>query len=334
LALGAARGGHVPPAIPKPDLNSPRMKILQVSSCPACGAGEFLTFDLGGGNRLRRCTTCATVSAPDYADPSEVYVDGYMFGEAGDFGLDVRHPDFQRYLVRVAHRRMSFIERATGLARGSLLDVGSGTGEVLMVARERGWRTQGVEPERTAAEMARSRGLKVEIAALEESGLPVGSFDIVSAFHVLEHIPDSRAFLRTLRRWARPGGFVAIEVPNFKSVQRRRLHENWTGFRPREHIVHFTPETLRRTFRAAGLEPMFIRSPAYVGPPQALEHALNDLVRHGRFRRVLESFSPVRELDGRRARYPNRAGWALLRATEAVYDRAGVGAVVFCVGRV
>jgi SAM-dependent methyltransferase len=309
------------------------MRILDLSACPACGGDSFLTFDLGDGNPLRRCTACDTVSAPDYADPSEVYVDGYMFGEAGDFGLDVRHPSFQRYLRRVAHRRMSFIEHATGLARGSLLDVGSGTGEVLMVAHERGWTPQGVEPERTAAEMARGRGLNVEIAALEESGLPEASFDVVSAFHVLEHIPDSRAFLQTLRRWARPGGFVAIEVPNFNSVQRRRMRENWSGLRPREHIVHFTPETLRRTFRATGLQPVLTRSPAYVGPPQTLEHALNDLVRHGKFRRLLEPLSPEREVDGERARYPGRLGWGLLHAMEAVYDRAGVGAVVLCVAR-
>ena len=115
--------------------------------------------------------------------------------------------------------------------------------------------------------------------SLEESGLPERSYDVVSAFHVLEHIPDSRAFLRTMARWARPGGFVAIEVPNFASVQRRRLREGWSGLRPHEHLVHFTPATLRRTFRAAGIEPVLVRSPAYVGPPQSLDQALWDLVR-------------------------------------------------------
>ena len=144
------------------------MRVLDLVECPVCGGRSFLTFDLGNDNLLRRCTNCQTVSAPDYADPKEVYVDGYMFGEVGDFGGDVRDPVFQRYLVRVAHRRLKFIERATGLRTGSLLDVGSGTGEVLMAARDRGWSTQGVEPERTAAQMARERGLSVEVAQLEE----------------------------------------------------------------------------------------------------------------------------------------------------------------------
>jgi SAM-dependent methyltransferase len=311
------------------------MKILELPACPACGAATFRTFDIGEGNVLRRCSACDTVSAPDYADPAEVYVDGYMFGEAGDFGLDVRHPEFQRYLIRVAHERIGRIEQASGIRGGSLLDVGSGTGEVLLAARDRGWRSQGVEPERTAAEMARERGLDVVVAKLEESGLPPHSFDVVTAFHVLEHIPDSRSFLRTLARWARPGGFVAVEVPNWRSVQRRRLRERWPGLRPREHLVHFTPDTLGSALRSVGIEPVMTRSPAYIGPPQNLDHVLNDLVRsHGRFRRLVEPLCRVETVDGETARYPTAAGWAVLHAMETIYDRAGVGTVVFCVGRV
>lgn len=311
------------------------MKILDLASCPACGAQDGRTFELGAGHVLRRCEECGTVSAVDYADPAEVYVDGYMFGEVGQFGLDVRDPGFQRYLIRVAHRRIEMIERATGLRGARLLDVGSGTGEVMLAARERGWRPQGVEPERTAAEMAQSRGLEVRVARLEQSGLPERSFDVVSAFHVLEHMPDSRAFLRTMSRWARPGGFVAIEVPNWASVQRRRRRERWEGLRPREHLVHFTPRTLRHAFEAVGIEPVMVRSPAYLGPPQDFGQALWDLARpFGRFRKLLEPLTVESLVDGRTVRYPTRAGWAALRLTEAIYDRAGVGTVVVCVGRV
>jgi SAM-dependent methyltransferase len=310
------------------------MKVLELPACPACGSSAFRDFDLGEGNMLRRCDACATVFAARYADPSEIYVDGYMFGENAGFGVDVRDPVFQRYLMRVARRRIAMIEQATKLRGASLLDVGSGTGEVLAAARDAGWHTQGVEPERTGAEMARGRGLEVEIALLEDAGLPERSYDVVSAFHVLEHVPDSRAFLSTLARWARPGGFITIEVPNFGSVARRRMRQHWQHLRPLEHLVHFTPQTLARTMDAAGIEPVLVRSPVYLGPPQTLDHALNDLVRHGRYRRLLEPLSPVRGENGHRVRYPSRAGWAVLQATEAVYDRAGVGAVVFCVGAV
>jgi SAM-dependent methyltransferase len=307
------------------------MRIIELAACPACGSRALSTFDLGRGNPLRRCEQCETVSAPDYADPAEVYIGGYMFGEAGPFGLDVRAPEFQRYLMRVADRRVRALERATKLRGGSLLDIGSGTGEVLQAARERGWRVHGVEPERTAAEMAHERGLDVTVAMLEDSSLPERSFDVVCAYHVLEHQPDSRTFLQMMARWARPGGFVAIEVPNWRSVQRRRLGERWSGLRPREHLVHFTPETLAAAFRAGGIEPVSVRSPAYIGPPQSLDEALWDLVRPaGRLRRLL---APLCRRRGD-SLIPGRAAWAALRAVEAGYDAVGAGAVVVCIGRV
>lgn len=306
------------------------MKVLELSVCPACGGQEFRGFDLGGGNYLRRCLACDTVSAAQYADPSEIYVDGYMFGQGGRFGLDVRDELFQRYLLRVAGRRIAMIERATGGKPRSLLDIGSGTGEVLLTAQERGWRVQGVEPERTAAAMARERGLPVEVAMLEDSGLPERSYDVVSAFHVLEHVPDSRSFLRTLMRWVRPGGHLVIEVPNFDSVLRRRFGPDWVHLRPLEHLVHFTPRTLTRTLQAQGLQPVSVRTPAYVGPPQTLEQATWDLARPGRYRSALKPIS--RGQNG--THHPGSAAWAILRATEALYDRAGVGTVVFCVASV
>src|ERR1700733_2731070 len=110
------------------------MRILELPDCPACGASSFSGLELGPGPPRRRCERCGPVSAENYADPDQVYVDGYMFGEAGRFGLDVRAPDFQRYLMRVARRRVKTLERASGLRFGSLLDVGSGTGEVLLAA--------------------------------------------------------------------------------------------------------------------------------------------------------------------------------------------------------
>ncbi len=83
----------------------------------------------------------------------------------------------------------------------------------------------------------------------------------------------------------------------------------------------------------AGIKPLTVRSPAYLGPPQNLEHALVDLVRLGRYRRVLEHFSKPSVSDGETALYPTRLGWGLLRATEWIYDRAGVGTVAVCVGK-
>ncbi|MDQ3493120.1 MAG: class I SAM-dependent methyltransferase, partial [Chloroflexota bacterium] len=273
---------------------------------------------------------CGTVYAAEYADPSEIYKDGYLFGET-EFGLDVRHPRFQEYLAAVGDRRARILERITG-ATGSLLDVGCGTGEFAGAAARNGWAVQAVEPEGTAAEMTRSRGVQVRTSTLEASGLAERSYDVVSAFHVLEHLPDSPGFLRTLARWARPGGFVAVEVPNYRSAARMRLGAGWVHLRPLEHVVYHQPATLRDAFERAGLEPVAIRTPTWICPPQSLDDALLDLGRP-RIRRALKPLSRVQERDGAQVPVPGPAGWRVLRAVERVYARLGLGYVVLGVAR-
>lgn len=275
--------------------------------------------------------------APRHADASEIYNDGYLGGNCGPFGLSatIHTPLFQDYLARVCLSRLDRLEAVTG-ALGALLDVGCGTGEFLAQARARGARTTGVEPVEDAARFSREqRGLDVLSATLEESGLPERQFAVVSALHVLEHMPDSTSFLHTLARWTRPGGHLLIEVPNYDSMVRRRRLSNWPHLRPLEHIVHFTPATLHAAFQRAGLEPRSITSPTYVGPPQALEFALDDLaLDRERWTRALAPTCRRVERDGEPAQIPTALTWAVLRTIERVYDRRRRGTTVLGIARV
>src|SRR4051794_30401484 len=117
------------------------MQIHPLVACPGCGGAEATTIRLGGRHELRSCTTCHLVFAPEYGDPDEIYVEGYLTGET-DFGLDLFHPLFQEFLAFAAAKRLDRIE-AVRPGRGRLLDVGCGSGEVLAVARDRGWEVAG-----------------------------------------------------------------------------------------------------------------------------------------------------------------------------------------------
>src|SRR5439155_10222074 len=212
---------------------SPRaMRMLALRACPVCGGERAEAVDLGAGAH-RRCLDCATTYTAHYADPGDVFVDGY-FTDASDFGVDVRHPRFQAYLAEVARRRAARLERATS-GPGTLLYVGCGTGEFGAVAARRGWRVQGVELMPEAAEQARAvHGLDVQVASLEDADLPERAYDAVSALHVLEHLPDVAGFLREMARRARPGGHLLVEVPNLDSRQRGATGPRWAGLRPAE----------------------------------------------------------------------------------------------------
>jgi SAM-dependent methyltransferase len=280
---------------------------LALEACPACGARDAEAAELG----LRRCAACGTVYAQEYADPGEVFVEGYFEGGAGSYGIDTAHPRFQSFMAQVCARRCAFFEELGGA--GSLLDVGCGGGELLRAALARGWRAAGAEPMAQAAELARSRapGADIRVGLSSEVGFEERSFDVVCAFHVLEHMPDARAFLRELARFARPGGLVVVETPNYASLLRRRHGSNWIHLRPLEHLAHFSPQTMRGAFAGAGLDVVRITTPTWIVD----EHTADELAAELALRR------------------PPRVR-ALARGLEALYRRRGVGAVVLAAGRV
>jgi SAM-dependent methyltransferase len=250
--------------------------LLALDRCPVCAATGGEEFTLGGAD-LRRCGSCGAVYSQRYEDPDAVYVDGYYTDESG-FGIDVRHPRFQAFLAEVNAARAALVGSVLGEPL-SLLDVGCGTGDFLAAARDRGWGPLvGVDPIVESGEIARGRGLDVRTALLEDSGVEPG-WDLVSAFHVLEHVPDCAEFLRLLARWARPGGCVVVESPNWGSHLRRVTGDGYVHLRPLEHLTHLTPETLRVAFARAGLEPVDVRTVTWPSRLQTPAQRLFDLGR-------------------------------------------------------
>jgi SAM-dependent methyltransferase len=244
----------------------------------------------------------------------------------------VTHPRFQAALEVISETRLEALERIVG-EKGSLLDVGCGTGEFPAVAARRGWRVQGVELMAEAAARARERGLDVHTGYLEESGLPERSYDVVSALHVLEHIPESIPFIRLLARYVRPGGHVMIEVPNFGSELRERTLGGWIHLRPLEHLVHFTPDTLRRALSDSGLEVVSVTTPSWPQREHTLEEALANLGRPT-WRGWLAPFCSTREVVGVPSKVPSSPVRWLLRAVERTYRRRLRGMVVVAIARV
>ncbi|MEA2226862.1 MAG: hypothetical protein QOF04_492 [Solirubrobacteraceae bacterium] len=286
---------------------------IALDDCPACQAEGGDDFALGDAE-LRRCHGCGTVYARRYADPAAIYVDGYYRAAMG-FGIDIRHPRFQAYLREVNVQRAALVERTVGRA-GTVLDVGCGTGDFLMALRERGWRVAGVDPIQEATELARERGLDVRTGTLEDSGIPMGVWDVVSAVHVLEHMSDALGFLRTVARWVRPGGHLLVESPNWASRLRRERGPGWADLRPMEHLVHWTPDTLGATLQRTGLEPVAVRTLTWGSALHTPIEAAADIARP-RLARLpaplsLRAASVLRRLDERRGR--GMVVWALGRA--------------------
>jgi SAM-dependent methyltransferase len=223
-------------------------------ACPACGStraaqrlentdhisGECFDILICG-----RCGLGRTDPAPDDLAP---YYSSRYFGRGG-----VRFNPAMEGLVRLARDA-----RAAAIARrrppGDVLDVGCGRGVMLGRLRERGWRPVGLEASAEASAHARETlALQVRVAPeLEDSGLHAASFDVVTLYHVLEHVADPFATLAHVRELLRPSGLLVVEVPNLDSLQARLARGRWFHLDTPRHLHHFGRRQLLEAARAAG----------------------------------------------------------------------------------
>jgi len=136
--------------------------------------------------------------------------------------------------------------------RGRMLDFGAGWGQFTAAAAADGWDVTGIEPTPGRALYAReSRGLDVRTTTLTEGLFPADHFDAVVSLQVFEHLEDPAAELDRILRVLRPGGILAIEVPNIDAPLVRVLGGSHRHFNP-DHFWFFSPETLTRMLRSHG----------------------------------------------------------------------------------
>jgi SAM-dependent methyltransferase len=135
---------------------------------------------------------------------------------------------------------------------GRYLDVGCGSGASLAVARALGWRVSGIEMDDAAAMLARHFTDEVYVGDILSAPFPPAGFDVVTAFHVLEHVPDPVAVAGRMLDWLAPGGLLIVEVPNAGGFGASLFGRAWSGLELPRHLSHFTPGTLSRVLEQAG----------------------------------------------------------------------------------
>lgn len=126
------------------------------------------------------------------------------------------------------------------LAKGSILDIGCGTGDFLFEMQSNGWTVTGMEPNSEARKKAEEK-LKAPLHSNPElSGLPSSSFDAVSMWHVLEHVPNPKKTSTQIFDLLKPGGLAIIAVPNFKSADAKMYGSLWAAYDVPRHLFHFS----------------------------------------------------------------------------------------------
>ncbi len=224
--------------------------------CPLCDHTEFSSVfsfaDPHGAYTLVRCVQCSfcflnprptrdTIGAYYSASEYQPFV-----SQASRFSLTASlYRRVRKYSVRWKRRLIARLHE-----RGRILDLGCGTGEFLAEMKRSGWEAMGVEMSPEAAEYARNRlGLAVDRSAVDEPIRISEQFDVITLWHVLEHVHQPQQVFGNLHNLLKPDGLVVIAVPNVASPDAVTYGRHWIALDPPRHLLHFTPTTIRRMLK-------------------------------------------------------------------------------------
>ena len=134
----------------------------------------------------------------------------------------------------------------------SILDIGCGTGDFMVACKKRGFQVCGIEPSKKAKEIVTS---KIEAELFDDiSDLNSQNYDVITMWHVLEHVPNLKEYISKLKTLLKPNGTLIIAVPNFKSYDAKYYKEFWAAYDVPRHLSHFSKKTISKLFLKEQME--------------------------------------------------------------------------------
>jgi SAM-dependent methyltransferase len=247
------------------------MSQERLNKCPLCKSGLFLNhtevqdFSISKEKFLLcKCSSCNLVFTNPRPDQKSIE----KYYQSEDY---ISHQNKSTNIINLIYKwvrnvtikhKVKWLNQYTE-KKGSLLDIGSGTGFFLSAAKENGWNTKGIEPNDTARKIAKEKKLKISetIDDLKKNK----KYDAISLYHVLEHLHDLRKTGKKIVNLLNDHGTVFIAVPNNNSYDAKIYGNYWAALDVPRHLYHFNIETFQ-TFadevglRIAGIKPLIFDS--------------------------------------------------------------------------
>ncbi len=166
----------------------------------------------------------------------------------------ISHTDSKRNLFEKAYHivKKSALKRKLKLINSfnseekNLLDIGCGTGDFLQISKDNNWNVSGIEPNERARNIANK---KTNNSVFETEQLLVfedNSFDVITLWHVLEHLPNLEEHIAVFKRLLKPNGTLIIAVPNYKSYDAKHYKIFWAAFDVPRHLWHFSQASISK----------------------------------------------------------------------------------------
>jgi SAM-dependent methyltransferase len=205
--------------------------------------------------QIYKCTECGFEFTQDYPEEWEIgkYYESEDYISHNDTSKRLSNKLYRLARKIMLRRKLTIIRKFTGLNKGSLLDIGSGTGHFSDTMKKAGWLVKGIEINEKARSYAKST-FGLEISGPENiSTIQSYSFDCITLWHVLEHFHDPFRYTSEIVRLLKPGGVCVIALPNNRSFDAEHYGKYWAAYDVPRHLWHFNPETFRLFSEKTGL---------------------------------------------------------------------------------
>lgn len=240
----------------------------RLDRCNLCDGKSFALFTEKEGHKTKQlfqiveCEGCGLKFVSPRLSAEEnhaLYDEAYFNGDGFDDSVNYVLLDAEAH-TRVGENAgiLSKIAALKTKRDIRILDVGCGTGCLLKALTQAGYKdVWGVELSEYAARLAaRVEGTKVMTGDLLDLDLPLGSFDVINATEVIEHLRDPLASFRRIKELLAPDGVFIYSTGNARGLYARILGKWWPYLHPEGHLFYYSPDTLSRYFRKVGLEPL------------------------------------------------------------------------------
>lgn len=226
--------------------------IERLTKCPLCKSGLFLNKlelkDYAVSKEefiICKCTKCKTL----FTNPRPTFT---HIGKYYDFPEYLSHNDSSSNLTALLYQtiRKIAVKKKVALIqnivqnKGRLLDYGCGTGDFLNQAQVEGWEVVGCEPNEKARTIATSKISQKVFASLNDLEANQ-QFDVITLFHVLEHIHNLRRTVKKLIKSLKSNGYIIIAIPNHESFDAKIYGNQWAGWDVPRHLYHFNLEAMK-----------------------------------------------------------------------------------------
>lgn len=229
--------------------------ILTIYTCPLCGSAHLerkLTcvdhYATGEMFHLCCCKECGFLFTQDF--PVEAEIGRYY--EVPEY---ISHTDTKKgvmnrlyHMVRnyMLKRKARLVEAQARIGNGRLLDIGTGTAYFPHTMQMRGWQVEAIEKSAQARAFAKEH-FNLEVMPTEKLGkLPSKSYDVITLWHVLEHLENLNETWQRLNELLKDEGVLIVAVPNCSSYDARKYGAYWAAYDVPRHLWHFTPDTIQR----------------------------------------------------------------------------------------